>query len=394
VSWSDDRSLGTVLDVHVVVIITISDTFEVPAGTILELSWDIEPIPVLGHPRKRWGAISVINFEQIETWAHSENDSGGSLPEFAPFADSGVLVDDFTLLEVQSGVGLHWWGLEERLELITWVGWSSLKTDDLFDGLFSQHGETESGGDVRELLVLSPLDVVLGSLLVPMVDGWPVLQRLLPSELDVEKLSGGLSPSVVVLEEHVVQMEWVGEAWGDVVHVWWHVAHFLDNTWSHLGDMHIDEKTVVSVNLNELFLAQILGVHIVLNIAVLMWQNNIWVSIFVTWCLEIVDLKVFSSLSFVDRKIEIGFGCNLGVGVALKTGLLLTRKLVFKAHKLDLLLNESRNFRFDLFDFGVITVLMGSEGGEVLLSGLDIIKHVIIPFVFGIDGGLLSEELI
>jgi len=64
--------------------------------------------------------------------------------------------------------------------------------------------------------------------------------------------------------------------------------------------------------------------------------------------------------------------------------------LVFEAHKLDFLLNERIDLGFDLFDFGVITILVGSECREVLLSGLDIVEHVIIPFVFGIDGGLLS----
>lgn len=298
--WSHDRSLRAVLDVHVVVVITISDTLEVPAGTVLELSWDIEPIPVLGHPRKRWCSISLINFEDVETWAHTKNNGGGSLPEFAPFSNSGVLVDDLSLGEVQSGVRLHWWGLKEWLELITWVGWSSLETDDLFEWLFSQHWETESSSDVREFLVLSPLNVIFGTFLVPMIDSWPVLQSLLPSKLDVQKLSGGLSPSMVMLEEHIVQMEWVRETWGNLVHVWWDVADFLDDSWSNLGDMHIDEKTVVSINFNKFFLIQIFGIDIVLNITVLMWQNNIWVSVFVTWSLKIVDLKVFTSLSFIN----------------------------------------------------------------------------------------------
>jgi len=300
VCWSDDRSLGTVLDVHVVVVITISDTFEVPAGIILELSWDIEPIPVVGHPRKRWSSISLIDFEDVETWAQTENDGGGSLPEFAPFSDSGVLVDDLSLGEVQSGIWLHWWGLKEWLELITWVSWSSLKTDNLLDWLFSEHWETESSSDVREFLIFGPLNVVLGTLFVPMIDSWPVLQSLLPSKLPTKKLSGGLSPSMVMLEEHVVQIEHIRETWCELVHVWWDIAHFLDDSWSHLGDMHIDEETVVSINFNKLVLAQIFGIDVILNITVLMWQNNIWVSIFVSWCLKIVDLKVFSSLSFIN----------------------------------------------------------------------------------------------
>ena len=44
-------SLTTILHVHVLVIITITFLFESPAAAILELLWDLPPVPVVGQPR-------------------------------------------------------------------------------------------------------------------------------------------------------------------------------------------------------------------------------------------------------------------------------------------------------------------------------------------------------
>ena len=74
--------------------------------------------------------------------------------------------------------------------------------------------------------------------------------------------------------------------------------------------------------------------------------------------------------------------------------MLFLRNLIFNAHKIHLLLNELSNFRFNLLNFGVVAILMRCECREVLLSGLNIIKDVIILFVFGIDGGLLSCDFL
>jgi len=126
VRWSNETSLSAILNVHVVVIITISDALSVPAGTILELTRDIEPVPVVSHPIQRWSTVSLINFEHVESWTHTKNNESGAFPELNPFSNSSIFVDDIAHSHVEGGVRLHWWSLNERLELIAYVSWCSL----------------------------------------------------------------------------------------------------------------------------------------------------------------------------------------------------------------------------------------------------------------------------
>jgi hypothetical protein len=75
----------------------------------------------------------------------------------------------------------------------------------LLDGLLSEFREAKSGSNMRELLILGPLDVVLGTLImVVMMSGRPVSKSLLEVKLDLHLLTSGLSPPMVMLEEHVV----------------------------------------------------------------------------------------------------------------------------------------------------------------------------------------------
>lgn len=75
-----------------------------------------------------------------------------------------------------------------------------------------------------ELLVLGPLNVVLSSLSVVVVRSlWSGIELSLPLLLDVQLGSGGLPPSVIVFEEHVVQAHWVGETWLHLGHVRWNI---------------------------------------------------------------------------------------------------------------------------------------------------------------------------
>ena len=146
---------------------------------------------------------------------------------------------------------------------------------------------------MREFLVLVPLNIVLGSLaVIVVISCWLVSQTLLEFELDGKSLSGWLSPSMVVLEEHIVQVKVVFETRGYLIHMWWDVADLVDDAWSNLSDVHIDEKTVVGVDLSELVFGQVSGVEVVLDIAVLVWKDDVWMSELVSWGFEIVDLEV------------------------------------------------------------------------------------------------------
>jgi hypothetical protein len=171
------------------------------------LSWDVKPVEIISHPLKRWCSITLIDFKDVETWRHAEYGNGASFPEFDPFSNSLVLVNHFTFFEVKSGIWLHWWGLNEWLELITWVSRGSFETKDSLNRLFTKHWESKSGSDMRELLVFSPFNIIFGTFIViVMVSGWLISKSFLELELNSKSFSGWFSPSVIVLEEHIVKM--------------------------------------------------------------------------------------------------------------------------------------------------------------------------------------------
>ena len=87
--------------------------------------------------------------------------------------------------------------------------WCSLNAENALDGLLAEDGVAETRGDVRELLVITPLDFPLVTLVViVMACSWPRLKSLLVVNLLGlrEPGAGRLSPSVVELEVNVVQV--------------------------------------------------------------------------------------------------------------------------------------------------------------------------------------------
>ena len=146
---------------------------------------------------------------------------------------------------------------------------------------------------MREFLVISPFNIVFCTFIVIIMRCCRlVLKCLLPSDLDIQKLPCGLSPSMIMLEEHVVQLWVASEAGSPLIHVRWNVANFVDNSWSNLGDVHINQEAVVGVDLKKLVLGKVFGVNILLDIAYLMGQDDVRVSGVVSWSLEIVDFQV------------------------------------------------------------------------------------------------------
>lgn len=82
---------------------------------------------------------------------------------------------------------------------------SSFESDDSFDWLFSEFWISKSSGNVREFLILSPFNIILVSLIViVMIGGWSVSQLFSEFQFNLHLLSSWLSPSMVVLEEHIV----------------------------------------------------------------------------------------------------------------------------------------------------------------------------------------------
>lgn len=93
--------------------------------------------------------------------------------------------------------------------MVTWMGGSSFDAKDAFDGLFAKDGVSKTAGDVRELLIVSPLDLPLVTLVViVMARSWSVPKSLLMVDLLSlrEPRTGRLSPPMIELKVNVFQV--------------------------------------------------------------------------------------------------------------------------------------------------------------------------------------------
>lgn len=126
----------------------------------------------------------------------------------------------------------------------------TLNTEDSLYGLFLKDGVAETGSDVGELLFVGPLDLVGGTLIVIVVVSLgPGIELLL--EINVlslgDEIACWLSPSVVVLEELIVQMSIVLLGVLDLVEALGNVALGVKVIGSDLCDVQIYQVGVVTV---------------------------------------------------------------------------------------------------------------------------------------------------
>jgi len=91
----------------------------------------------------------------------------------------------------------------------------------------------------------------------------------------------------------------------------WNIALFLNQTWSYLSDVHINHKTIVSINFKKFIFSQRFGLNIMLNIGVLVRKNDIWVSKFVSWSFDVENFHVFRSFVSVIREEVVTIGSDL-----------------------------------------------------------------------------------
>lgn len=270
-SRSNYESLCTILDVHIVMVIAISDTFQAPPRAILELHWDLPPVTHIREPRERGSSIGCVYFESIEGGPGAESTSSEHFPESDPLSHSFVLVNCLSELEGEGWIGVHGRGLNEWLELITWMGGSSLESNYTLNWLFSEDGVAESVSNMWELLIFSPFNIILRSFIVIIMMS---LRSVLEGFLMVQLLSlgepgsGWLSPSVVELKEHVVQVRIGVFQVRNLVELRRNITHLVEVLWSDLRDVQIDHMTVVSVDLVEFVFREVLSVQIVLDVDV------------------------------------------------------------------------------------------------------------------------------
>ena len=117
---------------------------------------------VVREPLQRRRTVGLVDFEGEERRPERQRYSCDPSPHPDPLADSVVLVDGLGLLEVEGRVGVHRGHLHEGLQLVRRVGRRSLDSCDPLERTFGQDRVTFSVHDVGELLVSSPLDVVVG----------------------------------------------------------------------------------------------------------------------------------------------------------------------------------------------------------------------------------------
>ena len=149
------------------------------------------------------------------------------------------------------------------MELITGVSWSSFDSKDALNRLFTKDRVAKTLGDVRELLVISPLNLVLVTLVViVMACSWSVPKSLLMVDLLSLREPGasGLPPSMVELKVDVVQVIVRRLTMGHLVKLGWDVALLVEVFRSHLCDVHIDHVSVVAIDLHHLLL--VVAIHV------------------------------------------------------------------------------------------------------------------------------------
>lgn len=125
--WSDNRSLSSILDVHVLVVVTVSDALEAPSTAVLELAGNGPP-EVLLDPLEGRSTVSSVDLEAVEGRGEPDASESECFPESDPLGDLGVLVDCLAKLKGECGIGVHGRGLNEWLELVTGMGRCSLKS--------------------------------------------------------------------------------------------------------------------------------------------------------------------------------------------------------------------------------------------------------------------------
>jgi len=227
--------------------------------------------------------------------------------------------------------------------------WGTFEAQNALNRLFMQLRVAKPSGDMREFLVLTPFDFVLRALVVIVVGGrGTVFEGLLVVDiLSLGQESGWLSPSVIVLETLVIKRTVV-----DIVHdrslreTCWHVALLIKVLRANLGDVQIDQESVVTVQLHQLLFVVRVDVDWVGHMHMLMWENMLGMSVGIAWRVEVVDLHVLLLLVLIDAEVEVFLRDNL---VVLACCEFFGLKLVLELQLLALFLDDLVDAFLDFF---------------------------------------------
>jgi len=77
--------------------------------------------------------------------------------------------------------------------------------------------------------------------MIIMISSWLVSKQFLPFKINIQGFASWLSPSMIVLEEHVLELCGLLESWSHLLHVWRNIASLCDQAWSNLSDVHVNK---------------------------------------------------------------------------------------------------------------------------------------------------------
>lgn len=151
------------------------------------------------------------------------------------------------------------------------------------------------------------------------------------------------------------------------------IALLLKVLWSDLCDVHINQIGVVSVDLHHLVRILSINVNVVAWADMLMGQDNLRLTILVSWRLHVCNLKVTSLLLLIDLKEEILLGNDLIIGTL---GQFFSLDLFLKLDKANLLLHHLVNPLANLLQVlraSCLTErLVSARHGRILFQGVKI----------------------
>ena len=179
----------------------------------------------------------------------------------------------------------------------------ALNTKNTLNWLFSENWESKSIGNMGELLFLSPFNIEVRSFVViVMISCLTVLKSLL--EIDLlslrEPCSCWLPPSVVVLEELVVEVTVCVTDRLDLVEASWDVTYLIEILGADLTDMEIDQVAVETIDFEHFILSETFGVNPMINMHMLVGKGDGRVAMMVAWGLFVEQLDVCGLLVLIN----------------------------------------------------------------------------------------------
>lgn len=143
---------------------------------------------------------------------------------------------------------------------------------------------------------------------------------------------------MVELEVDVVQMAMRLLAMGDLIVLGRDVALLIEILGAHLSDVHIDQVGIVAVDFDHLVLIVAINVDVVRRADMVVWQDNLRVSVLVSRGIHVPDLQILVLFVFVDAEVEVLLRDDLIVGAL---GKILRVDIVLELNKTDLLVHNS-----------------------------------------------------